>query len=71
MCWETSAGIEFYRLTVFDLLTQIFIILTIDLIRWLEDFLKSNKVELKFFRSQCINKFEFGIPKHVLDIVYR
>jgi len=51
MCWETSAGIEFYRLTVFDLLTQIFIILTIDLIR-----------------SQCINKF--GIPKHVLDIVY-
>merc|ERR1719495_2223825 len=33
MCWETTAGIEFYRLTVFDFLTQIFIIITIDLIR--------------------------------------
>ena len=23
LCWETSAGVEFYRLTVLDLLTQV------------------------------------------------
>merc|ERR1719270_1344754 len=33
ICWETSVGIEFYRLTVFDLFTQVMVIIFVDLIR--------------------------------------
>ena len=33
ICWETSAGIEFYRLTVLDLITQIGVIIFIDILR--------------------------------------
>ena len=45
---------EFYRLTVLDLLTQILVIIGLDVWR------------VKCFDK----KLEFNIPKHVLDIVY-
>ena len=55
MCWETRIGTEFYRLTVFDLLVQVLVIICVDLIR-----VKCLKAEI-----------EFNISKHTLDIVYR
>ena len=54
ICWETAVGVEFYRLTVLDLLTQILVIIGLDVWR------------VKCFDK----KLEFNIPKHVLDIVY-
>ena len=33
ICWETSVGVEFYRLTMFDLISQALVIICIDIIR--------------------------------------
>ena len=33
ICWETAVGVEFYRLTVLDLLTQILVIISLDIWR--------------------------------------
>ena len=33
ICWETAVGVEFYRLTVLDLLTQILVIIGLDVWR--------------------------------------
>ena len=33
ICWETSVGVEFYRLTMFDLISQALVIVCIDIIR--------------------------------------
>ena len=33
LCWETSAGVEFYRLTVFDLLIQVLVVICVDTMR--------------------------------------
>jgi len=61
MCWETSVGIEFYKLTVFDVFIQIAVVLLMDIPR----------VKLPCFKSiPAISTIEFNIPKHVLDIVY-
>jgi len=54
ICWETSIGKEFYRLTVFDLIIQVLVVICVDTLR------------VKCFKS----KIEFNISKHVLDIVY-
>lgn len=35
ICWETTVGVEFYRLTMFDLISQALVIICIDLIRLL------------------------------------
>ena len=55
ICWETAVGVEFYRLTVLDLLTQILVIIGLDVWR---------------VKCWPRAKLEFNIPKHVLDIVY-
>lgn len=55
ICWETRIGTEFYRLTVFDLLTQVLIVIFVDVIR------------VRCFKAEI----EFSISKHTLDIVYR
>ena len=34
ICWETSVGVEFYRLTMFDLISQALVIICIDIIRF-------------------------------------
>jgi len=61
MCWETSVGIEFYKLTVFDMFIQIAVVLLMDIPR----------VKLSCFKSiPAVSTIEFNIPKHVLDIVY-
>ena len=33
ICWETSVGVEFYRLTMFDLISQALVVICIDIIR--------------------------------------
>ena len=33
ICWETTVGVEFYRLTMFDLISQVLVIICIDIIR--------------------------------------
>ena len=33
MCWETSVGIEFYKLTVFDIIIQFAVVLFMDIPR--------------------------------------
>ena len=33
ICWETAVGVEFYRLTVLDLLTQVLVIILLDVFR--------------------------------------
>ena len=33
ICWETSVGVEFYRLTMFDMISQFLVILCIDIVR--------------------------------------
>ena len=33
MCWETSVGIEFYKLTVFDIFIQFAVVLLMDIPR--------------------------------------
>ena len=35
ICWETSVGVEFYRLTVFDLISQALVIICIDIVRFI------------------------------------
>jgi len=61
MCWETSVGIEFYKLTFFDVFIQIAVVLLMDIPR----------VKLPCLKSiPAISTIEFNIPKHVLDIVY-
>ena len=33
ICWETSIGKEFYRLTVFDLIIQVLVVICVDTLR--------------------------------------
>ena len=74
LCWETSAGVEFYRLTVLDLLTQV--------TNHRPVFTPARPITAQYCqvliilamdipRVKCFARIEFNIPKHVLDIVYR
>jgi len=59
MCWEKSVGIEFYKLTLLDMIIQVGMVILVDIPRT---------------RVPCLSRvfpdIEFNIPKHVLDIVY-
>ena len=78
LCWETSAGVEFYRLTVLDLLTQVsnhrpvFTLLRpmgTQYCHLAAQVLIILAMDIP--RVKCFARIEFNIPKHVLDIVYR
>ena len=78
MCWETSVGIEFYKLTVFDIFIQFAVVLLMDIPREINKgtfhflFILFVRTKLSCFKSiPAISTIEFNIPKHVLDIVYR
>ncbi|MEQ2251550.1 hypothetical protein ILYODFUR_012113 [Ilyodon furcidens] len=63
-CWETNVGQEMYKLTLFDLLVNIAILVLVEFPRRMVVDNWSCKL------SQWVGRQEFGVPSNVLGLVY-
>ncbi|KAF3692011.1 Transmembrane channel-like protein 7 [Channa argus] len=63
-CWETRVGQEMYKLTLFDLLINIAVLVLVEFPRRIVVDNWSNKL------AQLVGRQEFGVPPNVLGLVY-
>ncbi|XP_037532823.1 transmembrane channel-like protein 7 [Nematolebias whitei] len=63
-CWETSVGQEMYKLTLFDLLVNIALLVLVEFPRRMVVDNWSSKL------SQLVGRQEFVVPSNVLGLVY-